>query len=100
MTLLRCTARRLCLPSTCILLLLLLVRPGSAEGRVLREEPFDSFRKIDSELSILQKQFTEVRRGVEMGGPAETKEWVNLIHTTEQTTSSIEAIARKLALHY
>jgi hypothetical protein len=64
------------------------------------EEPFDSFRALDSKLSVLQKQFTEVRRGLQMGEPAETKQWADAVHATAQTASSIETIARKLRVRY
>ena len=105
MTRLLRTAKRELLPSPHVVLLLALV-PCCASAGMLRdtgkpvEEPFDSFRTMDSELSVLQKQFTEVRRGLQMGAPAETKQWADAIHATAQTASSIEAIARKLKVRY
>lgn len=68
--------------------------------RRLVEEPFDSFRLIDSKLSELQTQFTEVQRGLQMGWPAETKHWADEVHAAARTASSIEEIARKLKVRY
>lgn len=106
MTRLLCAARPRQLASTRIALLLLALAPSYTSGGMLREvetpleEPFDSFRALDSNLSLLQKQFTEVRRGLQMGLPAETKQWADAVHATARTASSIETIARKLKVHY
>src|ERR1043166_9050940 len=81
-------------------LVLLMSLPCFARVGAFREEPFDSFRRLDSQLSVLQNQFTEVRRGLQMGGPAETKQWLNAVHASSQTTLSIQAIARKLTARY
>jgi len=98
-------AKRELFPSTHVVLLLALVPCTTNAGMLLEtgkpvEEPFDSFRTMDSKLSILQKQFTEVRRRVQMGAPAETKQWADATHATLQTASSIELIARKLKVRY
>jgi hypothetical protein len=99
------TAKRELLPSIHVVLLLALV-PCCASAGMLRntgkpvEEPFDSFRAMDSELSALQKQFTEVRRGLQIGSPVETKQWADAIHASAQAASSIETIARKLKVRY
>ena len=96
-------AKRGLFPSTHVVLLLALV-PWTPGAGMLREtgkpveEPFDSFRSMDSELSVLQKQFMEVR--VQLGAPAETKQWADAIHATAQTASSLEVISRKLKVRY
>ena len=88
------------LPGIWFLLLLLPPLAGYAGVGAPREEPFDSFRRLDSELSTLQNQFTEVRRGVQMGAPAESKQWLDAVHATEKTTSSIATVVRKLVVRY
>lgn len=75
----------------------------SSTARKQAEEPFDTFRLVDSRLSTLQKQLAEVRNlqaAADSGDPNRAKQWANAAHQMTRSAATIEAIARKLKLRY
>ncbi len=64
-------------------------------------EPFDSFRVLDSKLSLLDQQLAALKATVSSAKPAGTRTpWVSTARRMRATIASIEHTSRKLALRY
>jgi hypothetical protein len=88
----------------CLVALTLAPVCAGEDNQAWENEPFETFRLIDSKLTLLDTQFAELKKSFYSGehapGTIRSRPWVAPARQMRATTASIQRLGRRLRLHY